>query len=1089
MPGDYSRFTDDLKKRFAKLLMQQGKVQLDSDWNELVDILTRRDRLQAADAMGPLAVPRATTKDAFRITQSGLDLLIGPGRMYVDGVLAEAFAKDGKGGNTLTYANQPFFVDPPPAMPAGKGLLYLDVWDRELTSVEDPSLLDVALGGIDTATRMQTVWQVRFTDDAKLNCDSDLNAKFPPSNGQLSVSVLPPKDDPDPCQLPETGGFQDVENRHYRVEIHDVSVNPPTFKFARDPVVTEIDAMDLADPNAPVLSVRRTGRDPVLRFQKNDFAEVVNDRHVLHGLPGIMVKVDFVDEALQEITIKNAGGLPAVADVDPALHPRLIRWDQKSAPLLSATGTVALEAGVQVTFSGGTLFHNRDYWTFPARAANRTVGPMDKELPRGIVHHYAPLAMFDPAGAPVIRTDCRTLWPPDFDCECAACVTEEEHNSGRHTIHMAIAEVKKKGGGKVCLQPGTYILDKPLQIVNNNFITLTGHGNVWLIYLGDEPEAILIQLSIDVVIEGITLARLGLTSKNVDTAAITIRDCLLEVTVQDCVIWTPSGSLLLSNHGSCIALDGFLWMVNVHDCLLVGGVAVGMIGGATIPKPRTLTLARANVYDNVMFCGYAGVMLHALGLAVTIRHNWIDAAETDCVWLEGTTEPHRSNLIDGNWVFARHLGIAVNADQTTISNNVIRGTFDPAHASGADAKPEFSAIAVYTETDGDELHECQVIGNRISRILGMGVQVAGRAIGLMIKQNFISDTALGAIVVTQKASRSQLSIENNDIRNVALWQPEPGKPARIAAAIDVSPHCDSAITTNTIDTVGLEPVAGRAQLQSAGILVFSPTSTRIDGNRISGVFPSLGTNAAGIGDFSAGIDIVGPLGVVEVTNNIVRTGPKEKSKLSSPNVTPAAPAPQIGGHVHALRIRTARIANDFTWFDLVAITVSAKATKKARAKAAVATERVGETRATFPSGSVLESRIGFLWDIGNFFWFHILLPGAAVIVRANQFFTLDEVRDSKFFMVDISDFSEGCTYGGNVCVADPKFFISGTRIQTQTVVADSNQLFGHSSPSLRIDTPFGDQWTVLGNIAESVIEVNGPNIKTLDPWGKLNRSS
>jgi hypothetical protein len=43
----------------------------------------------------------------------------------------------------------------------GAYLVYLDVWERHLTALDDPALREVALGGPDTTTRVQTVWQVR----------------------------------------------------------------------------------------------------------------------------------------------------------------------------------------------------------------------------------------------------------------------------------------------------------------------------------------------------------------------------------------------------------------------------------------------------------------------------------------------------------------------------------------------------------------------------------------------------------------------------------------------------------------------------------------------------------------------------------------------------------------------------------------------------------------------------------------------------------------------------------------------------------------------------------------------------------------
>ncbi len=53
MSGDHTRFTFDPLKRYSGVLMQQGRVQLDSDWNEEIDILRRRMRTTALDTFGP----------------------------------------------------------------------------------------------------------------------------------------------------------------------------------------------------------------------------------------------------------------------------------------------------------------------------------------------------------------------------------------------------------------------------------------------------------------------------------------------------------------------------------------------------------------------------------------------------------------------------------------------------------------------------------------------------------------------------------------------------------------------------------------------------------------------------------------------------------------------------------------------------------------------------------------------------------------------------------------------------------------------------------------------------------------------------
>ena len=75
-----------------------------------------------------------------------------------------------------------------------------------MTAIEDPDLLDQALGGVDTTTRIQTVWQVRVvtggSDETELSCGTDLAALFPPSAGRLTTEAVQPPASADPCILP-----------------------------------------------------------------------------------------------------------------------------------------------------------------------------------------------------------------------------------------------------------------------------------------------------------------------------------------------------------------------------------------------------------------------------------------------------------------------------------------------------------------------------------------------------------------------------------------------------------------------------------------------------------------------------------------------------------------------------------------------------------------------------------------------------------------------------------------------------------------------------------------------------------------------
>ena len=79
MTGDYTRFSFDPLKRYSGVLMQQGRVQLDSDWNEEIDILRRRVGLLSLDMFGPVGVPYLTTPDAFLLGLiAGYRLLLSP---------------------------------------------------------------------------------------------------------------------------------------------------------------------------------------------------------------------------------------------------------------------------------------------------------------------------------------------------------------------------------------------------------------------------------------------------------------------------------------------------------------------------------------------------------------------------------------------------------------------------------------------------------------------------------------------------------------------------------------------------------------------------------------------------------------------------------------------------------------------------------------------------------------------------------------------------------------------------------------------------------------------------------------------------
>jgi len=93
MKADLTRNTFHPFRHFTRVLMQQGRVQLDADWNEQAAILLRYLRSMAADIIGPHGGPAGNL--GFRIvalpptTSPVADFAITAGHYYVDGILCE----------------------------------------------------------------------------------------------------------------------------------------------------------------------------------------------------------------------------------------------------------------------------------------------------------------------------------------------------------------------------------------------------------------------------------------------------------------------------------------------------------------------------------------------------------------------------------------------------------------------------------------------------------------------------------------------------------------------------------------------------------------------------------------------------------------------------------------------------------------------------------------------------------------------------------------------------------------------------------------------------------------------------------------
>ena len=649
MAGDYTRFTFHPERDHAGVLMQQGRVTLDADWNELVELVDRRLRAETIDMIGRCVVPKETP-DGFRIDLAGGALTIGRGRAYVHGILAECHGGppdvydpvlgELQGTEPLDYLHQPYFpnagaVAPLPA--GGTQIAYLDVWRREVTALEEPELVEKAIG-VDTATRLQTAWQVRLLEVPEgTTCSSQVeawDALTAPSAGRLTTAAVGVPVDDDPCTVPPTGGYRGTENRLYRVEVHDRGpLGTATFKWSRDDasIAFPVTGIDTARTK---LTVTRVGRDSVARISIGDWVEVTDDWRELNGLPGELRKVSGVDDGDETITLGSALPTGAFDPLDASRHTRVTRWDQKGVAVDAAGGVVqvpaaagtaiVLEDGVQISFdadpAGGNL-HAGDYWVFAARTADASVEELVEEPPRGILHHFCRLAVVTfPSGTP---SDCRTLWPPDtgegHDCSCDACVTPESHASGELTIQMAVDQVKSRGG-KVCLQAGFYLLERAVRIAGAQSLTIQGKGwRTILVSPGREP-ALVVEGSLGVTIDSLTVLTSSFTKPGAlptgiaialrNTIGTDIERCVLaqlgavrrepgtpdaaDVSLTD---MKPSAETTGFNAGPksagapLIALDGLVVETLIEENVLIGTTGIGAVWGSLYTELAYRTMA------------------------------------------------------------------------------------------------------------------------------------------------------------------------------------------------------------------------------------------------------------------------------------------------------------------------------------------------------------------------------------------------------------------------------------------------------------------------------------------------------------------
>jgi hypothetical protein len=191
---DISRFLIQPRKHYTGTRLQQGRVILDSDFNEEAQLDDEEQRRVLRDLIGPTGSP----DDGFSIALAAGDVLIpqpvayngnapvdvlpyrlNDGTLYVGGLRFVQEERDISGevaGEIVALQNEYLQMDATGAPLASQGqthsqFVYVHAWEQDVTPTEDEEFRERSLGGIDTSTRVRRMAQVIVDDvDNDLDC-------------------------------------------------------------------------------------------------------------------------------------------------------------------------------------------------------------------------------------------------------------------------------------------------------------------------------------------------------------------------------------------------------------------------------------------------------------------------------------------------------------------------------------------------------------------------------------------------------------------------------------------------------------------------------------------------------------------------------------------------------------------------------------------------------------------------------------------------------------------------------------------------------------------------------------------------------
>jgi hypothetical protein len=526
MATDVARLSFDPGRRYTGVVTQQGRVALEAEQNEERVIGAEERREVLLDVVG-----RAGTPDDGYAVSAGpdTDLVVGPGTMYVGGLRVTL-------DEEIRTSEQPDWLDQPVVgeRPLGREHVLLLVTERDVTAVEDPALLEVALGGPDGAARTRTVQRVLRHEVEAGTCADALEESaraftregltFEPETMRLASAsrlLVTWQQDPEAgsaCEPTSSGGYLGAENQCIRFQVTAVH-RDGTF----DAVWGYDDASHLyrVTPDTstnPVLTLDRSPVDDHHRPRTGQAAQVLRSTAALRStdqvVEGYVAALGGVVAVLtapydpDSRTVELPVPLPADHAGDPQLYLRV--WEEHLTGLTLGDPVDLTGTGMRVTLTStmrtGRL-HVDDFWCVGVRPETPTAvyparylrTPQPPDGPRQWVCPLAVIEWLDQGVLDVVD-DCRRPFDPLTEiepgrgggCCCTVEVRPDDAPRLQAIIDRAVANRSTEDRADrvtVCFEQGRYELLEPIVLrARHSNLELRGCGGAVLVVHPDLDE-------------------------------------------------------------------------------------------------------------------------------------------------------------------------------------------------------------------------------------------------------------------------------------------------------------------------------------------------------------------------------------------------------------------------------------------------------------------------------------------------------------------------------------------------------------------------------------------------------------------------